>query len=128
MGIKLESKGNFKKTIRFLDNIIEMDPFIERTLRKYGAMGVKRLKEYTPRDSGKTAESWTYQVSVTDRASTVSWWNENVNNGVPIALVIEYGHITGWGGYVPPHPYISEALLPVILELQDKIWEGVTNG
>lgn len=128
MGIQLESHGSYKKTIKFLDNIIEMDPFIEHTLKRYGKKGIERLKDLTPRDTGKTAESWYYEVQVSDKYASVSWWNTNVNDGVPIALVIEYGHITGWGGYVPPYPYISEALLPVILELQDKIWEGVTNG
>lgn len=127
-GVSLTSKGSFRKTIRFLDNIVDMDKWIGWQLDHYGKLGVKRLREATPVDSGKTADGWYFERSVGKESCSISWWNTNVNDGVPIALVIEYGHITGWGGYVPPYPYIGDALLPVITDLQKKIWEVVTDA
>lgn len=127
-GVSLTSKGSFKKTIRFLDNIVDMDKWIGRILDNYGKKGVERLREATPVDTGKTAEGWYFERYVGEDSCGISWWNTNVNEGVPIALVIEYGHITGWGGYVPPYPYISDALLPVLTDLQKKIWEVVTDA
>lgn len=127
MAITLESHGKFKRTKNFLKRILELD--LKDLLNQYGQMGVENLSALTPVDTGKTAASWYYTVFVSSDGSSanLSWWNSNVNEGVPIALVIEYGHITGWGGYVPPYPYIDEALAPVIQRLQEELWEDIVG-
>ena len=125
MGITLESHGKFRRSKNFLKRIFDMD--LRDILREYGRMGVENLKALTPVDTGKTAEGWYYEISVSDEYASVSWWNNNINDGVPIALIIEYGHVTGWGGYVPPYPYIGEALNPIIEKLEAEIWEDVTG-
>ena len=126
MGITLSSSGKFRRSRKWLERILKMD--IRHVLNKYGERGVEKLRELTPRDTGETARSWYYEVHVHGDTASVSWWNDHVNEGVPIALLIEYGHVTGWGGYVPPHPYISEALGPVIEALENEIWEEVKSG
>ena len=76
-------------------------------------MGVEALRAATPVNTGKTADSWTYEVKSSPGSTTIEWKNTNVNNHVNIALIIQYGHGTGWGGYVPPNDYINPALKPV---------------
>lgn len=125
MGITLESHGTFRRSKNFLKRILDMD--LRDLLREYGKMGVENLQALTPVDTGKTASSWYYEMTVSDESASLSWWNSNVNDGVPIALVIEYGHVTGWGGYVPPYPYIEEALGPVIKRLEAELWEDIVG-
>ena len=128
--ITLTTRGKFKKTKNFLNSAAHVEKWIQKQLDIYGQKGVERLREFTPVDSGATRDGWYYETWISSDADSavLSWWNTNVNEGVPIALVIEYGHITGWGGYVPPYPYIDEALVPIISEMVDKIWEGVRSA
>lgn len=124
--VTLQSIGNFKRTHNFLDRLLKLD--IRRTLNEYGAKGVKALQQATPKRTGKTANSWSYEVTMDRNGGTVSWSNSNVNKGVPIAIIIEYGHGTGWGGYVPPQPYIKQALESVYQEMSNAVWKEVENG
>lgn len=126
--ITLSSKGNFNKTRRFLNKASRLDSYLTQILNKYGELGVQRLSEYTPKRTGLTASSWTYTVNVRKGSGTIEWWNTNENNGVPIALIIQYGHGTRNGGYVQGIDYINPALQPIFEELAKGVWEEVTNG
>lgn len=89
-------------------------------------MGVKALSEATPVLSGKTASSWGYQISKGHGSFSIHWTNSNINDGVPIAVIIQYGHGTGWGGYVQGIDYINPALRPVFQDIADQVWKEVT--
>ena len=96
--IRLTSKGDFSNTFRFLKKVENFQ--VTKILDKYGKMGVNALANATPLDSGKTAESWGYEISVKKEGATIHWTNTNQNNGVYIAVILQYGHGTGTGGYV----------------------------
>lgn len=98
-----------------------------RIFHKYGEMGVRALANATPKDSSKTANSWMYEAKVTNGSAAIYWSNTNVNAGVPIAVIIQYGHGTGTGGYVQGIDYINPAMKPVFKKMADEIWEEVTK-
>lgn len=124
--IKLSSsKGAFRKTTKWLQSI---DPhYIFNRLDKYGQLGVERLREYTPRDTGVTAESWTYKVFVGEDRASITWDNTNRKDGVPIALMIQYGHGMPHGGYVQGIDYINPALEPIFEAIKDSLWKEVSG-
>lgn len=124
--IRLTSKGDFSNTFRFLK---KMDNFqITKILDKYGKMGVTALANATPYDSGKTAESWGYEISVKKEGATIHWTNTNQNNGVYIAVILQYGHGTGTGGYVQGVDYINPAIRPVFDKIVEEAWMEVVNS
>lgn len=123
--ITVRSKGDFSVVERYFErakNILR-----HGVLEKYGAKGVEILKANTPRDTGKTAESWSYEISQNDGKYVVSWNNSNVNKGVNIAILIQYGHGTGWGGYVRGIDYINPSLKPIFENLAEDAWKEVTS-
>lgn len=120
---KLTSDGNFGKTLNFFDLLRNLK--INATLRKFGDMGVSSLASYTPKDSGITASSWDYVIESTKDAHTITWTNSNINKGVPIAIILQYGHGTGWGGYVTGTDYINPAMRNIFNELADSAWDEV---
>jgi len=123
--ISFRHKGNFEKTTRFLKvNRVER---IRQALEKYGRIGVNALSEATPVDTGTTANSWGYNVVVTDQYAEINWTNTNFNKGVPIALVIQYGHAMPNGGYVEGIDYINPAMKPIFNEIRDKVWREVVD-
>lgn len=124
--IKIKHKGSFKKTEKFLNAMKNSDQLI--VLREYGRRGVEALAEATPKRTGKTAESWSYEISGSKGHYTIYWRNSNTNDGVNIAVLIQYGHGTGWGGYVVGIDYINPALEPVVNELAETIWKEVTSA
>lgn len=124
--IRLTSKGDFSNTFRFLK---KMDNFqITKILDKYGKMGVNALANATPLDSGRTAESWGYEISVKKEGATIHWTNTNQNNGVYIAVILQYGHGTGTGGYVQGIDYINPAIRPVFDKIVEEAWMEVVNS
>ena len=127
MGIvSLRSTGSFKNTLHYLTHLRNIN--ITNILNKYGEEGVKRLEEYTPKKTGLTASSWTYEVHASNTRGSVSWWNTNENDGVPIALIIQYGHGTRNGGYVRGIDYINPALQPVFEAMADDVWKEISNA
>lgn len=117
--IQCTVKGDFKKTRGFLQRASKLD--LESLLKQYAEEGVEALKAATPVRTGKTADSWNYEIVKQANKVSIFWSNSNTNNGVPIAVIIEYGHGTGWGNYVQGRHYISPAIQPVF----DKIAEAV---
>lgn len=123
--IRFRQRGDFSKTTNFLQrNRIDR---IRKALDKYGRIGVEALSKATPVDTGKTAASWEYRVNVTDRVAEVYWANTNRNKGVPIAVVIQYGHAMPNGGYVQGVDYINPAMKPIFDEIREKVWKEVVD-
>lgn len=126
MGIKFIHKGDFKKTDRFLNKMKKQDYL--KILNKYGQIGVQALSNATPVDSGTTAASWNFEVKSSRTGATIYWTNSNINRGVNIAVILQYGHGTGTGGYVQCRDYINPAMRPVFDKIADEAWKEVTSA
>lgn len=124
--IKLKAHGDFKKTSKWLEKASNNRRL--HILEKYGELGLEALRLYTPKDTGKTASSWYYEVKYSENSASLSFFNSNINEGVPIAIILQYGHRTGNGGWVEGIDYINPALKPVFDKLAEEAWLGVTNG
>lgn len=123
--ISYNVQGDLKKTDTFLRKLLKQD--LTTLLHLYGKRGVDALAAATPVDTGKTAASWDYTVTESPGSATITWSNSNVNDGVPIALLIQYGHGTGTGGYVKGTDYINPAIQPVLNDLAEALWKEVTD-
>lgn len=123
--IKISHKGSFDRTDKFLKKISKSD-FL-KDLEKYGDMGVRALASATPIDSGFTKESWSYEIERSSGSYTIHWINNNVHDGVNIAVILQYGHGTGTGGYVQGRDYINPAIRPIFDEIADSAWKEVVN-
>lgn len=124
--IVLKNKGNFSKTTNFLKRIMKLD--YKSILSKYGKMGVDALAKATPVDTGLTASSWSYEIVEDDGGATIYWKNSNIVKGVPIAVILQYGHGTGTGGYVEGIDYINPALRSIFEGIADDAWKEVTGS
>lgn len=125
-GITLEASGSYSSTTTWLQRLGRMS--IEQQLARYGAKGVKALASSTPVETGKTASSWSYSVTRKGDTWILSWENTNVVRGVPIAIILQYGHVTGTGGWVQGRDYINPAIKPLMDEIADGVWRTVKNG
>lgn len=125
-GITVSVSGDFKNLERFLKNASRRN--YRRLLEEYGRKGVDALSLATPVDSGMTAESWSYDISETSNGFEINWNNSNVNDGVNIAIILQYGHGTGTGGYVQGRDYINPALQSVFDGFVDDLTKAVNNG
>lgn len=123
--IKVRQSGNFNNTERFFKRAQKMDFF--KNLEKYAQRGVAALSSATPIDSGKTASSWDYEIEKKNGRISIYWTNSNINNGVPIAVILQYGHGTNNGGYVQGRDYINPALRPIFDEIAENAWKEVTS-
>lgn len=108
MKIKVTTRGNFKKTESLLEKIRNRNPMV--VLNKLGQLGVDVLTAATPKDTGLTASSWYYEIKETKKGYDVQWLNSNVVDGFNVALLIQYGHGTGGGGYVAGIDYINPVM------------------
>ena len=119
-------KGDFKKTTSFLKRIQKLD--FDSIMEKYAEEGVKALASATPKRTGKTADSWGYEIVQEKGRLSIFWTNSNIENGLPIAVILEYGHGTGWGGYVQGRHYISPAVRPVFDKIVEEIQKEVSKS
>ena len=119
-------KGDFKKTDDFLKKMTNKRIFAK--LEKYAQEGVDALSAATPVDTGQTASMWSYEIRTTDSQVSIYWKNTNVNKGVNIALILQYGHGTGTGGYVQGRDYINPAMKPVFDKIAENVWKEVTSA
>ena len=127
-GITIKAKGNFSKTYKHLNNLSLFSAYkLMGILEKYGDEGVKALQSTTPKDTGLTASSWSYSIKAEKDLITLSWNNSNVNDGVPIAVLLQYGHGTGTGGYVEGVDYINPAMHPIFKQIADSAWKEVSS-
>lgn len=133
--LELKSHGDMKKTETWLRKLLKLDA--QSILNKYGEKGVKLLSEVTPVRTGLTAASWTYSTNITRSSTggvidaTITWSNSNLTEGsqhIPIVILIECGHGTRNGGYVPPNPFIKKNLKPLLDELASQLWKEVEDA
>lgn len=126
MRVKFEVSGGFTKTERFLNRMKRREYL--NVLDEFGRDGVQALRNATPVDSGATAEAWDYEIKRTRNYTEIVWTNSNINDGVPIAVILQYGHGTGTGGYVQGRDYINPAIRPIFDKIADKAWKVVTSA
>ena len=126
MGVTFKHRGSFRRSERFL-NTIKGSRYLN-ILDRYGQMGVNALASATPKDTGKTASCWTYEIERNDKRTTISWLNTNTNQNVNIAVILQYGHSTGSGSYVQGRDYINPAIQPIFDLIAQKAWKEVTGA
>ena len=124
-GISFTHKGNFSKLTKYLHGVKAVS--LRTVLEKYGREGVEALAAATPVDTGKTASSWKYEVIIAKDYARVVWSNTNIQNGVPIAILLQYGHATGNGGFVQGRNYIKPAIQPIFDRMANEAWREVTK-
>lgn len=123
--IRFKHKGDFKHTEHFFKKVRERSYL--NALKRYGQAGVKALSSATPVESGATAAAWSYEITQTNGGYSIFWTNSNINNGVNIAVILQYGHGTGTGGYVQGIDYINPAIRPIFEQIADEAWKEVTS-
>lgn len=114
-------KGDWKKTEKWLDSSQKYSPM--QLLKEYGEAGLMALSLATPIDTGETANSWTYKVTNNGDSYSIIWSNSNIVKGVPIAIILQYGHGTRNGGYVQGMDYINPALKAVFTRFTEELDE-----
>ena len=124
--IRFNSKGDFSKATRYFKKALVASD-VSDILDKYGKRGVSALAASTPVDSGLTASSWYYKVQSSRSNATLTFHNSNINNGVPIAIILQYGHGTGTGGWVEGRDYINPAIQPIFDEIVEEAWKEVSS-
>ena len=123
--ITFRQKGDFSKLSRYLEKVKEAAKV--GVLDKYGQAGVAARSSATPVESGLTAQSWYYEIERTKSSAVIRFLNSNVNNGVPIAVILQYGHGTGTGGWVEGRDYINPAIQPIFDNIAKDAWKEVTK-
>lgn len=124
--ISFRQKGDFSKLSKFLEkakNAVKIGD-----LDKYGREGVAALASATPVDSGLTANSWYYKIKRSNGSVSIEFCNSNVQNGVPIAIILQYGHGTGTRGWVEGRDYINPAIQPIFDKIAENAWKEVTKS
>lgn len=125
MKIVVTQHGDLKKTKEFLKKLEYGD--YTKILAKYGEQGVQALASATPKETGKTAASWTYDIVSRNGVYEIVFSNTNINKGVNIAIILQYGHGTRTGGYVTGIDYINPAIKPVFEEMANAAWKEVNS-
>lgn len=123
--ITFKHKGDFSNLTRFLERAKEVVHMGD--LDKYGRAGVEALASATPVDSGETANSWYYEITNSNGSAKITFNNSNIQNEVPIAIILQYGHGTGTGGWVEGRDYINPAIQPIFDEIANNAWREVTK-
>ena len=123
--IRFRQKGDFSKLTRFLERAKEAVRVGD--LDKYGREGVATLASATPVDSGLTADSWRYEITNKQGSAKITFYNSNIQNGVPIAIILQYGHGTRNGGWVQGRDYINPAIQPIFDKIVNEAWREVTK-
>ena len=124
--ISFRQKGDFSKLTRFLErakNLVHLSD-----LDRYGREGVAALASATPVDTGKTASSWYYDIKINKESASITFNNSNIQNGVPIAIILQYGHGTRNGGWVEGRDYINPVIQPIFDKIAEEAWKEVTKA
>jgi len=125
--LQIKSTGSFQNTDNFLNHISRGD--IYRSLEGYAQQGVEALSAATPENTGVTAASWGYEIDISGRSRTIRWTNTHLDNGsTPVAILLQYGHGTGTGGYVQGKDYINPAIRPIFDQIAASVWKEVTSS
>jgi hypothetical protein len=120
------SEGDWATTTKFLQKMRDFQ--IDSVLNAAGAKGAAALGSATPKDTGRAALSWTYEIKKSASSVEIGWKNTDVEGGFPVALMIQYGHGTGTGGYVTGRDFINPAIRPVFDEIAETVWKAVTSA
>ena len=123
--ISFRQKGDFSKLNRYLERVKESAKI--GVLDKYGREGVAALASATPVETGKTANSWYYEIKRQNGSVSIEFKNSNIKDGIPIAVILQYGHGTGTGGWVRGRDYINPAIQPIFDKIADSAWKEVTK-
>ena len=123
--IRFRQKGDFSKLTKYLEKVKE--GFDVGILDKYGQAGVRALASATPVDTGLTANSWYYKIEKSKGSVSIAFYNSNIQNGVPIAVILQYGHGTKNGGWVQGRDYINPAIRPIFDAIVEDAWKEVTK-
>lgn len=123
--ISFRHKGDFSNVTRYLERAKNLAKIGD--LDKFGRAGVAALASATPIDSGLTANSWYYKIEHVKGSATISFHNSNIQNGVPIAVILQYGHGTNHGGWVEGRDYINPAIRPIFDQIANEAWKEVTK-
>ena len=123
--ISFRQKGDFSKLNRYLERVKESAKI--GVLDKYGREGVAALASATPVETGKTANSWYYEIKRQNGSVSIEFKNSNIKDGIPIAVILQYGHGTGTGGWVQGRDYINPAIQPIFDKIADSAWKEVTK-
>ncbi len=123
--ITFRQKGDFSKLNHYFEKLKEGIKMGD--LDKYGRAGVEALSSATPKDTGQTASSWYYEIKRSNGSVSIQFKNSNVHEGVPIAVILQYGHGTGTGGWVEGRDYINPAIQPIFDEIANNAWKEVTS-
>lgn len=123
--ITFRHKGNFSKLTSFLEKAKHAIKISD--LDKYGREGVAALASVTPVDTGQTAKSWSYEIKNTNGSVSITFNNSNIQNGVPIAIILQYGHGTRNGGWVQGRDYINPVIQPLFDKIANDAWREVTK-
>lgn len=126
MGIRFTTRGDFNKTEKFLKAMQKLD--IPKILQSAGQRGVNALAAATPIETGLAANSWTFLVEGGKTNCRIVWMNADIENGFPVAIMLQYGYGTGTGGYVAGRDYINPAMRPVFDEIAETVWKAVTSA
>ena len=124
--IEFESSGSFNRTENFLKSMVNANYY--RTLDQYAREGVAALALATPIESGLTANSWSYEITSSRSSCSITWSNTNTVDSVPVAILLQYGHGTGTGGYVQGQDFINPAIKPIFDKIADSVWKAVTSA
>ena len=123
--IRFKHKGDFSKLTNYFEkvkNVVRLG-----NLDKYGKLGVDALASATPVESGETASSWYYKIEHGKTSASINFYNSHVNDGVPIAIILQLGHATGTGGWVEGRDYINPAVRPIFDKIANDAWREVTQ-
>jgi len=123
--ITFNQKGSFESITKYLTKT--KTAFKPGELDKYGQAGVQALMSATPVDSGETAAAWSYSIKITKGKAAISFYNENIQNGVNIAVILQYGHATRSGGWIEGRDYINPVIAPLFDNIVDAAWKEVTK-
>lgn len=126
MSFSIESTGSFKNLETFLQRMLRQEMF--KSLAQYGDEGVRALASATPKDTANTASQWYYEIKDTKGTYSITWSNRNVVDGVPVVILLQYGHGTGTGGYVKGQDFINPAIQPIFDKISQAVWKEVTKG
>ena len=124
--ISFNVRGSTNRTEKALMTMSKID--MHSLLDSLAQEGVRALAAATPRDTGLTAESWGYRIKQTKRGTTITWTNIDRENGFPVAIMLQYGHGTGTGGYVQGIDYINPVIKPIFDKIADRVWRAVSSA
>lgn len=125
MGVYFTHKGNFNRVEKWLNSLLNLDYL--NMLSTYGQRGVEALRAATPIETGLAASSWRYEIGHDGKSTTLAWINDDIEGGYSVILLIDRGHATKSGSWVPGKHFVEEALDPIINELSEAVWGEVTN-